>query len=88
MVERIARAIFEYDVAHIPKVAGDNGWDGPLLNERGRNFWRDRVRFAIKAMRDPSVDMIDAGRNIGPDAPYGLSETIKRWQAMIDEALK
>lgn len=33
-------------------------------------------------------NMIDAGRDIGPDAPYGLSETIKRWQAMIDEALR
>ena len=52
------------------------------------SFHRIRARLAIKAMREATADMIDAGRDIGPDAPYGLSETIKRWQAMIDEALR
>ena len=38
--------------------------------------------------REPSAGMIEAGRNVGPDAPYGVSETAKRWRAMVDEALK
>lgn len=33
-------------------------------------------------------DMIDAGRDVGPDAPYGLGETRQRWAAFRDAFLQ
>lgn len=35
---------------------------------------------AIAAMRDPTPEMLDMARHVGP--------TIDKWQAMIDEALR
>ena len=46
------------------------------------------ARAAIEAMREPTPDMTDACRDVGPDRPYGLHETCERWRTMIDAALK
>jgi hypothetical protein len=59
--------------------------------------WRDHVdeaRAAIAAMREPTADMLRAGRyNLGHDEegrPISLEdgEVDEIWQTMIDEALK
>jgi hypothetical protein len=72
MVERVARGIAE------SFSRADPLWEN----------WLPQARAAIAAMREPTAAMVDLGRGIGPDAPYGLAETRERWHAMIDECLK
>lgn len=86
MVERLAKAIF---MSHngLRKHARGLTWEDNAVDWE-KDEYRAMVRAALEELREPTADMIDAGRDIGHDAPYGLSETIKRWQAMIDEALK
>ena len=47
----------------------------------------DDARAAIEALREPTAEMIDAGRDVGPDAPYGAAETAQRFRTMMDKAL-
>lgn len=48
----------------------------------GKSNRRDFARVAIKAMREPTDAMIEAGWN------FPGSQPDDHWQAMIDEALK
>ncbi|KTE19733.1 hypothetical protein ATE67_13900 [Sphingopyxis sp. H050] len=48
---------------------------------------REIALAAIFGMREASPDMIDAGRDVGADAPYGLAETREKWSVMIEAAL-
>lgn len=45
-------------------------------------FAREKVRELLEALRDPSPEMLDAGRKHGAQFP------LEAWQAMIDEVLK
>lgn len=87
MVETVARAM--------AAAKGDDPDEmfSPFGNIPGGTMERWRwhlvfARAAILAMREPTAEMVDAGRDIGPDAPYGMSETAGRYRAMIDTALK
>jgi hypothetical protein len=84
MIERVARALFEHDQpdhAHFP---GSGGWDGPLLNDTGRNYWRGVAIAAIEAMREPGCEILSA-----VDIPVGGDYWSPKecWQTMIDKAL-
>ncbi len=68
MVERVARAICEAD--------GDTPSN---LHE----YQLERARFAIRAMRDPTEQMLP-GPSRDPE-PESATDT---WQSMIDAALK
>jgi hypothetical protein len=47
--------------------------------------WRNAAVAAIKAMRNPTDEMLACGEQWGPPSdPMGL----KRWQEMIDTALE
>lgn len=80
MVERVATAIWA-----LYRHTDCNEYD--QLAPHAKHTADEMARAAIEAMREPTADMVDAGRDVGPDAPYGLSETIKRWEAMINAAL-
>jgi hypothetical protein len=77
MVERVARALMEIEGLD------PNGFEGPIMDESGRNMWRDRARVVIKAMREPTADMKIAGMYA---SAYRFDST-PEWQAMIDAAL-
>jgi hypothetical protein len=76
MVDRIARAIAE---------AGNGGvWtDEQWYKEYQRDIHRIRARAAIKAMREPTDEMVHAGLLAGCRV-----NSIEGWRAMVDEALK
>ena len=80
MVERLARAIHLAE-CHGNQREADASWIYCNL------LRRDQARAAIKAMREPTADMIDAGRDAPAHAPAGVSETHKVWVSMIDAAL-
>jgi hypothetical protein len=87
MVERVSKAIC------CP--SGVCGAQGALYNPiRGQvsicqaHTFRADARAAIEATLEPTADMIDAMRDIGPDAPYGAAETAERWRAGVRAALK
>ncbi len=46
------------------------------------------IRTVLERLREPSGDVIDAGRDVGPDAPYGVSETREKWITMLDAAVR
>lgn len=83
MVERVARALFAHEQG------SDEGWNGPLLAERGRDMWRKQARAAINAMREPTAGMMHVGSGFVYES-WGHGPTIAKeaWQAVIDEALK
>jgi hypothetical protein len=77
MVERVARALDAMD-EHTPQ----GGYSSPAA-------WRIHARAAIKAMREPTEEMIEEGRqlmNLGDETLYP-EDMREKWQAMIDVAL-
>ena len=50
LVERIAKALYAFENG------STDGWDGPLLQERGREMWRQYARVALVAMRAPKAE--------------------------------
>ena len=77
MIERAASAMYTADSgkhwAHVP--------------ENMKPMWRMFAREAIKAVRDPTDSMIEAGFQHTGDPCW--PENVKdAWRAMIDEALK
>lgn len=94
MIERVAKAIYEYDDPW------HKAWPWPNLNpeaqggEGAAGKYRDIARATIEAMREPTMAMLHAAvdrTGAGSDmswsnrSPQGLFET--GWQAMIDAAL-
>lgn len=47
----------------------------------------DIALTVLRAIREPDPEMVDRGRDIGPDAPYGAHETREKWEAMVDAML-
>lgn len=82
MLERVAIAICKADDNSTRHPCECDGLDGTECADM-----LAAARLAITAMREPDGDMVDAGRDVGPDAPYGAGETRERWRAMIDAAL-
>lgn len=74
MVERVARAI----VKNNPMLA----WEWDMLNDEVIADAYKMARAAISAMREPSLDMVEAGDD---SVMAGCGDLI--WQAMIDAAL-
>ncbi|MEQ9634588.1 MAG: hypothetical protein RLW68_00740 [Devosia marina] len=108
MVEKIARAIAgrngdDYD--KIPKHKSDWTANGGMFGGRFRDVnepyqtdYDEMARAALEAMREPTLDMIEAGQeqnNLLPDDrdPPNAFEFLSRdemtnaWQAMIEAAL-
>ena len=75
MVEKVARAILNAHAGDIPVHDADLQW----------SWWIEEARAAIEAMREPTPEMIDAGR-----FRYTLAdETVeKSWGYMIQAALE
>lgn len=71
-LERAARALCKRNCG------ADDNWP----------IWFNDARAVLLAIREPSNEMIDAGRDVGPAAPYGLHEVRERWETMIDKALE
>lgn len=80
IVERVAMAICESAVG---KCSCRN-------REPPCEKWIIAARAAIKAMREPTGKMLNAGINNGVDQGFGVGadDYTDVWQAMIDEALK
>lgn len=82
--EKVARALLASESGN------ELAWDSLDLITRGA-FLRDAqaaIAAVLDALRDCPPDVIDAGRDVGPDAPYGLVETREKWLAMLAEAGK
>lgn len=78
MVERVAEAIASY--VHPERATSPNYWSKWVLEE-DKVKWRGEARAAIRAMREPTVDILEAG----PVEPYMDRDV---WANMIDAALK
>jgi hypothetical protein len=59
-------------------------WNGDDFADLPEDVQREFIEAVREGLRDPSGEMVDAMRDIGPAAPYGAQETIDRWQAGID----
>lgn len=60
-------------------------WDEYSEGDRAK-FYK-HARAAMEAMFVPTKEMVDRMSNIGPGRPYGVQETIDRWNAGVDAAL-
>jgi hypothetical protein len=79
LIDFVARSLFEYEQPDSHEYPGADGWDGPLLNDRGRKYYRDAARKMLRAMRE-------LPENPGPR--YTAGEYSRRnHEAMIDDAL-
>jgi hypothetical protein len=104
MIERVAKAIAEtIALAHIKHMVMEIGQEDKL-EEYLKMFPikvtladSDVARAAIEAMREPTVEMVeavdiegetDAGGGINATYSVGSEEAKKVWQAMVDRALK
>lgn len=76
MVERVARAMFPL----VPNCRGRSFEDHPM-----RYNLMDKARAAIKAMRDPTDQMVRAARK-DHEGEHFLPVSL--WQSMVDAALK
>ncbi len=89
MIERVARAMYHRAAMEVVKDLpnADREMDGwtLLLSETSREVWRDSVRAAIAAMREPTEEMKDAGDDLMDDT-VECSHNV--WNAMIDAALR
>lgn len=75
MIERIAKAIYEY--------AGDDTWRAKNCEVRP---YKDMAIAAIKAMREPTQNMITKGIDTGGKLGWGCYYTNYKnvYQSMID----
>ena len=88
-VEEVARALSASDGANWDAKTDSETANGCTPDEQ-RDYWREKARAAIGAMREPTEAMVLAGYNAlmewdartGED--YGIGEV---WRAMIDAAL-
>ena len=74
MVDRVAKALFKND--HLMR--------DPHPNAHWLNYTDDAIT-AIKAMREPTDDMISDA--CAAAYPVDDEEAVEIWQAMVDEAL-
>lgn len=92
MVEIVARAMFD-STKFLDDPSEGLQWD-EMSDEGaiwGRDFWRERARAAITAMRKPTGRMrwailIDPRTN--RNGKSKVQHALDCWRAMIDEALK
>jgi hypothetical protein len=88
MIERIARVLCDgnWDAASFKETASG---DEP---EEQREYWREKARAAIEAMREPTEEMLTAGSpycvdSLAPDYKSGREDAGHCFRAMIDAAL-
>lgn len=96
MIERVARAICASEGNDPNRLEPGNsvgqweGVDGVLRNgDVAHFFWRERAdvaRSAIEAMREPTIEMEDAGNS--PTYIWVDETSSDIWSRMIDAALK
>lgn len=99
MIERIAKAMYEtrqriWKEVHPDK---DDWFTFETDNDGYRGQLRREAREFIAAMRDPTMEMVEAGQETNnlleePDPPNAFKflsrdEMTDAWQAMIDRAL-
>lgn len=78
MIERVAKAIAQADERN-----GGPPYDYTIgLGKHAKEALFDRARAAIAAMREPTMNMIDAA-----DYDGGVLPPQRAWPAMIDAAL-
>jgi len=87
MIERVAKALCRGDLKE--------GGDFDAAWEQESAVWLSEARAAIEAMREPNIQMLEAGA----DEEYGVNDhggaewcadeqgALLVWHAMIDEAL-
>jgi hypothetical protein len=75
MIERVAMAIFRNGIGELVWSSGSD--------EQHEAAFR-QARAAIEAMREPTDEMMDAGREKTNWGPHGTDEC---WRAMIDATL-
>lgn len=81
MIERVAREMWERHRERCLAVVPHLGhWDQECREVR--EDWRAMARVAIETMREPTHEMVQSSHG------WGLFHHKRRWQAMIDEALK
>lgn len=83
-VEDVARALCASDGANWEAKTDSETANGCTPDEQ-RDYWREKARAAIKAMREPTHHMIKAGGNA-----QTVRARANRWvcyRAMIDAAL-
>ena len=69
----MAKALYEHEWQSLP--------NSEPFGDGCKDYWVSEARAAIRAMREPTADMTDAGHpEDGPLHPYFA------WQAMIDAA--
>lgn len=78
MLERVATALFNYD--------GDGRKFSDLRTSQ-REYWLDTARAAIEAMREPTEEVYQAGREVAMGKPGTLDGVKERWKYMVDAAL-
>lgn len=88
-VEKVAMALSSKDPAWWADTPDEfpppkNPGDGHTL---GRNWWRDRARAAIAAMREPTGYMISRACCVPDCDGDGLAYLAAVWRAVIDAAL-
>lgn len=66
MVERVAKALWRQDPETRsnwdPNTEWDRVWATVMTPESGRAIWLNRARIAIQAMREPTEEMLAAGK--------------------------
>lgn len=90
MVERVARALFAYDIEHHSmQITGGRRWED---HSRRHAAYRALARAAIEAMREPGEEMTLAAEALDKFYPFSserseVAEDEAKWRAMIDAAL-
>jgi hypothetical protein len=97
MIEQVARAIADglgddYDHAFVSKTGwvaerGERGGRFRDINEPFQGDYIDAATAALKAMREPTPEMVEVGANRASTCP--LPNTARMiWAAMIDQAIE
>lgn len=82
-IEQVARALCESDDANWDAKDARETANGCTPEEQ-RDYWRDKARAAIEAMRNPTMDMMKAARAHHEGEHY-LPHSL--FNSMIDAAL-
>ena len=84
MIEKVARALYEYQRA-LGNVVIPSWEESVSL----KNYWYDLARVAIEAMREPTEAAMKDCADDNSGAPYCADHSflIEQWNKMIDAAL-
>ena len=84
MTDRAAASLREHLVNKFPDKAYDCGTYLTIVGQFANDELAEMVRVVMRAMREPTDPMINAGRTLHP---YDC-DVAESWPVMIEEALK